>query len=209
MATLPHVLLVPGFWEGPSVYDALLDQLRAHKYRADVIPLQSTGCKSPGNPSMRDDVAYIRKRIHETVEAGACQEVVLVLHSAGGLLGSMAIEGLGVDERRVNGEKGGVIKIVFLAGAILPEGVAHRPLPFFDFQVCDFFGMFAWHQWHLLCIVCGIPRNKGLSLGYSLSLSVCRSLEEKLTLRLTKRLVLLNRAMRCSASHPKSCFSTI
>ena len=58
---------------------------------------------------MRDDVAYIWKRIKETVEAEECQEVLLVLHSAGAFLGSMAIEGLTIDDRRANGEKGGVI----------------------------------------------------------------------------------------------------
>ena len=89
---------------------------------------------------------YIRKRIQETIEAGECQEVLLVLHSAGGFLGSMAIEGLSVDERKANGEKGGVVKIVFLAGAIWPEGFLHGPLPCFDFKVCSLSGIFSWDQ---------------------------------------------------------------
>ena len=90
---------------------------------------------------MKDDVAYIRKRIQETIETGDCQEVLLVLHSAGAFLGSMAIEGLSVDERRANGKHGGVIKIVFLAGAIWPKGFLHGPLPFFEFKVCTLLGI--------------------------------------------------------------------
>ena len=90
---------------------------------------------------MRDDVAYIGKRIQETIEAGEGQEVLLVLHSAGAFLGSMAIEGLSVDERRANGKNGGVVKMVFLAGAIWPEGFLHGPLPFFEVKVCTLLGI--------------------------------------------------------------------
>ncbi|KAG7008636.1 hypothetical protein G7Y79_00005g017770 [Physcia stellaris] len=134
MAQLPHVVLVPGFWEGPRVYDALLRLLHKHDYQASVIPLQSTGCKSPGNPSMKDDVAFIRECIHAIVQGGGGQEVLLVLHSAGAFLGSMAIKDLSVAEREAAGKKGGVAKIVFLAGAILPEGSTHGPAPFFEYK---------------------------------------------------------------------------
>ena len=85
---------------------------------------------------MKDDVASIRERIHTIVEKGGEQEVLLVLHSAGGYLGCMAIEDLSVAERKVGGKKGGVGKIVFLAGAVWPEGYMHGPLPFFEYQVC-------------------------------------------------------------------------
>lgn len=136
MTQLPHILLVPGFWEGTRVYDALISLLHKHQYLASAIPLQSTGCKSPGNPSMKDDVAFIRERIHSTVEEGGEQEVLLVLHSAGGFLGCMAIEGLSVAERKAVGKRGGVGKIVFLSGAVWPEGYSHGPLPFFEYKVC-------------------------------------------------------------------------
>ena len=70
------------------------------------------------------------------MNAAEGQEVLLVLHSAGAFLGSMAIEGLSVGERKERGEKGGVAKIVFLAGAVWAEGFRHGPLPFFDYKVC-------------------------------------------------------------------------
>ena len=143
MAQLPHVVLVPGFWEGPRVYDALLRLLHKHDYQASVIPLQSTGCKSPGNPSMKDDVAFIRERIHAIVQGGGGQKVLLVLHSAGAFLGSMAIKDLSVAEREAAGKKGGVAKIVFLAGALLPEGSTHGPAPFFEYKVCGTFSLHA------------------------------------------------------------------
>lgn len=132
--SLPHILLIPGFWEGPSVYDSVISSLQAHGYTAQAIPLSSTGHASPGNPSMKDDVAFIRAVIAPLVEEEG-KEVLLVLHSAGGFLGSMAIEGLSRKEREATGKQGGVVKIVFLSGAIWKEGYKHGPLPFFDYQV--------------------------------------------------------------------------
>ncbi|KAL8787998.1 MAG: hypothetical protein Q9213_001890 [Squamulea squamosa] len=129
----PHILLIPGFWEGTSVYNDVLSSLRAHNASAQTIPLSSTGHASPNNPSMKDDVASIRSVIAPLVEKDEA-EVLLVLHSAGAFLGSMAIEGLSLKEREAIGKKGGVRKIVFLSGAIWAEGFLHGPLPFFDYQ---------------------------------------------------------------------------
>ncbi|KAL8943472.1 MAG: hypothetical protein Q9211_000969 [Gyalolechia sp. 1 TL-2023] len=131
--SLPHVVLIPGFWEGPSVYDAVVRALKAHNYSAQTIPLSSTGQPSPNNPSMKDDVAVFRSVIAPLVEQEG-KDVLLVAHSAGGFLGPMAIEGLSSKERAAAGKKGGVSKIVFLAGAIWEEGYKHGPLPFFDYQ---------------------------------------------------------------------------
>lgn len=63
----------------------------------------------------------------------------MVLHSAGGFLGSMAIEGLSVKERNEAGKEGGVIGLVFVAGAVWEEGFQHGPLPFFEYRVSSFF----------------------------------------------------------------------
>ena len=82
---------------------------------------------------MRDDIAAIRSTIADLVDQG--KDVMLVLHSAGGFLGSNAAEGLDVQTRQKTGLKGGVAKIVFLTGAVFPEGFKHVPLPFFTYDV--------------------------------------------------------------------------
>lgn len=64
------------------------------------------------------------------------QDVLLVLHSAGRFLGSKAIEGLGAKAHAAKGLKGGVVGIVFLAGAVAPEGFTHVPLPFAVVKAC-------------------------------------------------------------------------
>ena len=82
---------------------------------------------------MKDDIVAIRSTVTNLVDKG--QHVVLVVHSAGGFLGSNAIEGLGLKARQEKQLLGGVSKIVFLAGAIFPEGFKHAPLPFFTYDV--------------------------------------------------------------------------
>lgn len=81
---------------------------------------------------MKDDIAAIRSFIVDLINEG--KDIVLVLHSASGFLGSNAAEGLDMKTRQKTGLKGGVSKIVFIAGAVFPKGFKHVPLPFF---VCD------------------------------------------------------------------------
>ena len=127
----PTILFVPGFWEGPAPFAQVSSLLQGYGFPTEVAVLPSTGKLSPGNPSMVDDIAAIRSAVTELVESG--KEVIMVMHSAGGFLGSNAIQGLGIKAR---GEaRGGVTKLVFLAGAVFPEGFKHQPLPFFTIDV--------------------------------------------------------------------------
>ena len=124
----PTILLVPGFWEGPEAFEALSSQLSSSGYTVGIAQLLSTGTVSPGNPSMSDDIAGVRKQIEVIVEKN--EDVVLVLHSAGGFIGSNAMEGLSAKTRKEKGQQGGVKGIVFISGAVFPEGFTHGPLPF-------------------------------------------------------------------------------
>ncbi|RAK73343.1 alpha/beta hydrolase [Aspergillus fijiensis CBS 313.89] len=121
----PTVLLIPGFWEGPTVYTHLATLLTTAGYPVETATLPSTGTVSPGNPTMKDDIAALRAAISRMVSRG--DSVVLVLHSAGGFLGCEAMQGL---DRGARGGEGGVVGIVFLAAAVFPVGLEHKPLPF-------------------------------------------------------------------------------
>ena len=129
----PTILFVPGFWEGSAPFLHVASLLRAEGYPTEIAILPSTGTVSPGNPDMYDDIAAIRSTIIKLVEKG--QHTMLVLHSAGGFLGSNAIEGLSLKARQEKELPGGVSKIVFVAGAVFPEGGKHAPLPFFTYDV--------------------------------------------------------------------------
>ncbi|MCJ1353416.1 MAG: hypothetical protein MMC33_003402 [Icmadophila ericetorum] len=102
--------------------------LQSQGYATESVSLPSTGTISPGNPKMNDDIAAIRSIVEKLVEQE--EEVLMVMHSAGGFLGSSAIDGLGIKARKDKGLSGGVYGLVFLSGAVFPEGFTHGPLPF-------------------------------------------------------------------------------
>jgi len=124
----PTILFVPGWWVGTTPFAHVSSLLQSQGYATETAVLPSTGTVSPGNPRMEDDIAAVRATVEKVIGDG--HDVLLVLHSAGGFLGSNAIEGLSAKARSEKGLKGGVVKIVFLAGAVFPEGFKHGPLPF-------------------------------------------------------------------------------
>ena len=132
----PTILFVPGFWEGPTVFEPIANLLQSGSpsIPTSTASLVSTGKTSPGNPHMDDDIAAIRALLRSLVEAD--KDVVMVCHSVGGMLGPNAMEDLTAKARAEKGSKGGVVSIVFLTGGVATEGVEHGPLPFFDVKVC-------------------------------------------------------------------------
>jgi pimeloyl-ACP methyl ester carboxylesterase len=130
----PTLVLVPGIWEGTSVFDVVANSLRAHGYNTVYAPLASTGHASPGNPTLLDDVQHIRNVIKPLVEED--KEVIVVGHSAGGPLGAAATKDLTLKERTEAGKSGGVKKFVFLSAGLVPAGWRHpEVLDFYDIQV--------------------------------------------------------------------------
>ena len=135
----PTILFVPGLWEGPTVFESVAGLLqtggRAEGLSTEIASLVSTGKTSPGNPTMKDDVAAVHTHLKSLIEE-AGKEVLLVVHSAGGFIGSEAMEGMAAKGRKEGGLNGGVVGIVFLAAGVAPEGYEHGPLPFFEVKVC-------------------------------------------------------------------------
>ncbi|KAJ5692705.1 hypothetical protein N7462_002128 [Penicillium macrosclerotiorum] len=123
----PKILFVPGLWEGPTVFGPISTQLAIQGFSAEIAELPSTGTVSPGNPSYKDDVQAVRSHIQRLIQN---DDLLLVLHSAGGFIGSEAMEGLSKKDRESQGHKHGVVGILFIAGAVFPEGFQHQPLPF-------------------------------------------------------------------------------
>lgn len=128
----PTIIFVPGLWEGPAAFSTVMQMLQSEGFEAVCCSLLSTGTASPGNPSMEDDIAGIREFIEPHIEAR--KDVILVLHSAAGFLGSNAIEGFSRKTRREKGFNGGITHIVFITAGVFPEGMEHKPPPFFKFE---------------------------------------------------------------------------
>ena len=130
----PTVLFVPGLWEGSAVFGPVSMLLNTAGYSTETASIASTGHISPNAPTMDDDIAAVHAHLSKLIETEE-KEVVLVCHSAGGFIGSSAMENLAFRIRSAKEKKGGVVKLVLLTAAIFPEGFKHGPLPFYDIQV--------------------------------------------------------------------------
>ena len=70
---------------------------------------------------MLDDANIVRSEIVKLVEDEG-KEVVVVMHSYGGVVGSQACEGLGRVQRQQKGLAGGVIRLYYMCAFVLPAG---------------------------------------------------------------------------------------
>jgi pimeloyl-ACP methyl ester carboxylesterase len=130
----PTILFVPGLWEGPSVFTTVIHSLHTLSYPTQTISLPSTGSNSPGNPTMRDDEATVRSVLQKLIVEEE-KDVMMVMHSAGGFLGSAATEGLDRKKREKEGKRGGVVRCVFLCAGVAEVGYFHADMPFMDLEV--------------------------------------------------------------------------
>jgi hypothetical protein len=131
----PTMILIAGYFEGPKVWRRVTSILESDGYVVEVGAPLSTGHRSPGNPTMDDDIAHMRSIVSKVVEERE-EEAILCLHSGAGFLGAAAIEGLGAKVRKEKKLKGGVLKILFIAAGLLPVGATPPArLPFAEYKV--------------------------------------------------------------------------
>jgi len=113
----PVIVLIPGAWHTPEGFTPLITLLSIAGYPCIPLSIPSTSAH-PGHPDFSQDVTYVCNTISELVEAG--KEVVVVMHSGGSIPGSEALPHLSKVERKKEGKKGGLIRLVYI-GILLPE----------------------------------------------------------------------------------------
>ena len=135
----PHIFIVPGLYEGAAPFDSLVKFLRQDGYTsihiAKIASLDTTSDREGGMITMSDDTASIRSELVSFVENAGDNNVVVLVHSAGGFLGTGAMEGLSADDHGASGRKGGISQLICFTAALLPVGFEHHPLPFMKFNV--------------------------------------------------------------------------
>jgi pimeloyl-ACP methyl ester carboxylesterase len=113
----PVVVIVPGAWHRAAQFSTLTDRLEAVGYIVKLADYPSTGPSPDDLPENIDgDIAAIQKVLTPLAEKG--HDIVLVAHSAGGLLASHAAQGFAKSER----SDGGIVKLVYLCAFAIPEG---------------------------------------------------------------------------------------
>lgn len=89
MSTKPSFILVPGAWHRAETWDKITSILEAEGYTCISVSLPST----MGNPAagLWNDVMAIQEAIQSQTSQG--RDVILIVHSYGGLIGSSSIKG--------------------------------------------------------------------------------------------------------------------
>lgn len=113
----PTIVLVHGAWHNPSCWDEVRKHLEEHSYPTVAVHLPSAG-RNPPVTSHLEDTAVVRKELERLIVSEG-KEVILVMHSYGGVAGSGAVSGL---EKAGREDKGGVTQCIFITAFLVPKG---------------------------------------------------------------------------------------
>lgn len=143
----PTIILVHGAWQGPSTFSSLVPRLEKAGYSVFAPTLPSAHTK-PALPSFDEDVKIVHNAIQSAIDTG--KDVVVVMHSYGAVVGCEALRGVKVKDlieplqNNDDREAGGIIKLVFLSGLVLPVGGStwkaekgNDPIPGFECVVSE------------------------------------------------------------------------
>lgn len=109
----PTVILFAGAFHPASCMDTLLTHLSAAGFPAEAYALKTVGDASAG---IGDDAEYMKSVIKPHLDAG--REVVFIPHSFAGFATTVAISGLDKRSREANGQKGGILGIIYMTAFI-------------------------------------------------------------------------------------------
>ena len=120
----PTIVLVPGAWFDPSTYDALFKLLQQAGYATRCTPYPSLNSVNPFKTDCAADATFLRESVLVPMIEEKNNDIMVVMHSYGGMPGSVAAKGLGKVQRMQEGKKGGVVGLVFISGFVLAEGAS-------------------------------------------------------------------------------------
>jgi len=115
MADLPAIVLVPGAFHHPSQYAHLQSILEEAGHQTTTVDLPSTGGPRPLENALPDFEA-VRLACNKYINTGS--DVILAMHSYGGVAGSGGAKGLRPQDT-ANGK--GIIALVYYAAFVLDE----------------------------------------------------------------------------------------
>ncbi|KAF2628890.1 alpha/beta-hydrolase [Macroventuria anomochaeta] len=118
--TQPIVLLISGGWHTPQSYTKLTEALSSSSFEVHVPALGSTSDTRPPSADLESDTALIRAYVEDLVNSGL--EILVLMHSYGGQVGTNALSGLSVSARFKEGLLGGVSHLIYMAATAITEG---------------------------------------------------------------------------------------
>jgi pimeloyl-ACP methyl ester carboxylesterase len=118
----PTALFVHGAWHTNEAFAEVQSHLAKAGYGIKNVQLPSSTLDGPYVQGIDDDVEVIRNALNDIVLTES--DIVVVMHSYGGLPGSAAAKGYSKAERHKQGKDGGIIQMIYIAAFIIDEGVS-------------------------------------------------------------------------------------
>ncbi|KAI0878759.1 Alpha/beta hydrolase fold-1 [Hypoxylon argillaceum] len=117
---LPTVVLVPGAWTAPTAYYKLIGALQKKAFTVYIPALPTNDGTRPPDSSVDADIIAVREVVRQLVDEG--KEIVILMHSYGGIAGTSALEGLTRKDRQAKDLPGGVVHLIYVAAFMLGLG---------------------------------------------------------------------------------------
>ncbi|KAG5762081.1 hypothetical protein H9Q69_009571 [Fusarium xylarioides] len=115
----PHVVIVPASFAPPSLYSKLVQSLSQYALETTVIGLPSVGFRDTlPAASMEEDAEHIKTVTTKLADEG--HDIILAMHSYGGICGTESTAGLPRTERQVAGKPGGIVHLIYISSPV-PE----------------------------------------------------------------------------------------
>ncbi|KAG9188051.1 hypothetical protein G6011_01974 [Alternaria panax] len=116
----PTILIIPGSWHKPQSYTKLRHALTSAGFDVLVPELPSTNGFRPPDANLTTDTTHVRSVIEDLVKNG--DEMIVVMHSYGGQIGTSTVSGLGFRRRQEAGLNGGIRDLVYMSACAVSEG---------------------------------------------------------------------------------------
>ncbi|KAI5920700.1 Alpha/beta hydrolase fold-1 [Camillea tinctor] len=120
----PVVVLVPGAWTESIAYRKLVDTLEAKAFVVHVPSQPTNDGHHPPDSSFDADVQAVREVVDPLVRDG--KEVIMLMHSYGGVVGTNAVKGLARKYRQAKNLQGGIIHLIYAASFMLSQNQTIR-----------------------------------------------------------------------------------
>lgn len=114
------IVLVHGAWHVPEHYSDFIQHLQHAGF--EVFCPRLPTCDEAKRPTadMFADAQVVRDQVISLIDKS--REVIMLLHSYGGAVGTEAAKGLSASERATRGLKGGVVHLIYMCGFMLQVG---------------------------------------------------------------------------------------
>lgn len=115
----PLILLVPGAFGTPESFSPLLPHLKEAGYETHPGPYASSNPSEPSKATCANDIASLREGVLLPLLDQQKRDVVILAHSYGAIVASGAAKGLDKPACAKNGQPGGIIGLIYVAGNIV------------------------------------------------------------------------------------------